>query len=200
MNWIERIYELNKKDLYSQSGEGIYLEYIFHCLGNKKRGYVDIGGGNGFHLSNTRHLKHLGWDGICLDKTIGSFITRENVLDYIQFRPDLLSIDIDGNDYWVIEKILTKFAPDVIIAEFNSAYTDSRTIQYDPTFEWAGDSYFGFTFEAGKKLAENNGYKVIFQNSDMNMYMVRGDLVNVDIPLVTYKKMITLNYRKERNG
>lgn len=196
MNWIERLYEIKNKDLYSQGGEGLILEYIFHSLYGYKSelGFVDIGGGDGFHLSNTRHLSNLGWYGLVLDKENGVFITKENVLNHVRHpnqnhKMDLLSIDIDGNDYWVLNELLDQFRPSVIVAEFNAMYTDSRTIAYNPNHVWDGDSYYGFTFEAGVKLAEKHGYKVIFQTGDMNMFMVRADLIEgLNVPPVTYKQ------------
>lgn len=85
--------------------------------------------------------------------------------------------------------MFTEHLPSVIIAEFNASYTDSRTIKYNPDHVWVGDSYYGFTFDAGVKLAEKHGYKVIFQIADMNMIMVREDLIKgLYIPPVTYKQ------------
>lgn len=188
MNWIEGLYELKGKDAYSQNGEGIYLEYIFHHLGINKGSFVDIGAGDGFNLSNTRHLKNLGWDGVQLDRITGHDINTSNIISYFVKTPDLVSIDIDGNDYFVLDKILTHKSPAVIIAEFNAMYTDSRTIKYNPDHEWAGDSYYGFTFEAGVRLANIHEYRVIFQNDNMNMYLVKDDLIKVDVPPVTYKQ------------
>ena len=192
MNWIERMYEIKGRDLYSQNGEGLYLEYIFHSL--KECGhdqFIDIGAGDGFILSNTKHLRTLGWYGIELDKLNGQTVTKDNLLSlFAHIVPSLISIDTDGNDYWFLETIFkSSFIPPVIIAEFNASYTDSRTIKYNPDHVWAGDSYYGFTFEAGKKLAEKHGYKVIFQIADMNMIMVREDLIQgLHIPEVTYKQ------------
>lgn len=208
MNWIERLYEINNKDLYSQNGEGLILEYIFHSLygHTNKLGFVDIGGGDGFHLSNTRHLSNLGWYGLVLDKENGIFITSENVMSHVRHpnyedAMDLLSIDIDGNDYWIIDTLLSDiYAPSVIVAEFNAMYIDSRTIAYNPDHVWSGDSYYGFTFEAGVKLAEKHGYKVIFQTGDMNMFMVRADLIEgLNVPPVTYKQndFFKLSERKD---
>lgn len=194
MNWIERMYEIKGKDLYAQSGEGLLLEYIFSKLAYKsKLGFLDIGGGDGFYLSNTRHLANLGWYGAVLDRENGIDINAENVIEWFEddkLRCDLLSIDIDGNDYWILQTIFeSMYEPSVIIAEFNAMYTDSRTIAYNPNHIWDGDSYYGFTFEAGKKLAEKHGYKVIFQVADMNMIMVREDLIKgLHIPEVTYKQ------------
>lgn len=194
MNWIERLYEIKNKDLYSQNGEGLILEYIFHQFNYRNNmGFVDIGGGDGFYLSNTRHLANLGWVGTVLDRENGIEINAHNVLDWLDdgnVKCDLLSIDIDGSDYWILKSIFeSDHQPSVIVAEFNSMYTDSRTIVYNPRHVWDGDSYYGFTFEAGVKLAEKHGYKVIFQTGDMNMFMVRADLIEgLNVPPVTYKQ------------
>jgi len=81
------------------------------------------------------------------------------------------------------------FTPFVIIAEFNPAFTDSRTIKYNPDHVWAGDDYYGFSFLAGVKLSEKHGYKVIFQIADMNMIMVREDLIEgLHIPEVRFQQ------------
>lgn len=189
MNWIERMYHLKGKDQYSQNGEGIYLEYIFNTIRYRFKKFTDIGGVDGFYLSNTRHLYNLGWDIRVLDAEFGNYINLENALSKIRGDYDLLSIDTDGNDYWLLDLLLPNHLPAVVVAEFNAMYTDSRTIKYNPDHVWAGDSYYGFTFEAGVKLAEKHGYKVIFQIADMNMIMVRADLIDgLTIPPVTFKQ------------
>lgn len=202
MNWIERLYEIKNKDLYSQNGEGLILEHICHVLDISKPTIIDIGGGNGLHLSNSRHMSNLGCPIFIFDREIGIDVTTENILQ-LMAEPmamlsifnslagnEVVSIDIDGNDYWILEKIMgIKKKALIIIAEFNAMYTDSRTIKYNPDHAWAGDSYYGFTFEAGKKLAEKHGYKVIFQVADINMFMVRADLIEgLEIPEVTFKQ------------
>ncbi len=196
MNWIERMYELKGKDLYSQNGEGLYLEYVAFHVGGSGKLLADIGAGDGFYLSNTKHLANFGWQRNTLDKITNTILTVENIDRYI--KPiDLISIDIDGNDYWIIDRILSKAQPRIIIAEFNAAHTDSRTIKYNPDHVWAGDDYYGFSFDAGVKLAEKHGYKVIFQIADMNMIMVREDLIKgLSIPPVTFKQN---NFFKQSN-
>lgn len=189
MNWIERMYEIKGRDLYSQGGEGLYLEYIWHHVDWNTNGqFIDIGGGDGFYLSNIKHLENLGWQGNVIDKENGDFVKIDNVISQLKFEPDILSIDIDGNDYWIVDKILRHYKPSIVLAEFNAAFTDSRTIKYNPDHVWDGTDYYGFSFEAGKKLAEKHGYKVIFQIADMNMIMVREDLVKVSVPEVTFKQ------------
>lgn len=199
MNWIERLYEIKGRDLYSQNGEGLILEYVCHSLGITNPFFMDIGGGDGFYLSNTRHLANLGSPGVVLDRENGVDINLNNITDWVKYpHPsmligrtdiDVLSIDIDGNDYWILDKILSLKKPSIIIAEFNAMYTDSRAIAYNHNHVWAGDSYYGFTFEAGKKLAEKHGYKIIFQIADMNILMVHADLITgLTFPEVTYKQ------------
>ena len=190
MNWIERLYDIKGKDLYSQNGEGLILEYILHTLNIPIFGKLmfDIGGGDGFYLSNSRHLINCGLSCIVFDRENGDNVTYENCLTSNTPIVNIISIDIDGNDYWILEKQLPFYRPEIVIAEFNAAFTDSRTIKYNPDHIWDGTDYYGFSFEAGKKLAESNGYKVIFQIADMNMIMVREDLINVPIPPVTFKQ------------
>lgn len=190
MNWIERLYEIKNKDLYSQNGEGLILEYLYENAGIKcSKVMFDIGSGDGFILSNSRHLMmNCSFKISPYDKLNGSTVNVENCLSSKLF-PSIISIDIDGNDYWILDHMLPHYTPDIVVAEFNAMYTDSRTIAYNPDHVWAGDSYYGFTFEAGVKLAEKHGYKVIFQTGDMNMFMVRADLIEgLSIPPVTYKQ------------
>lgn len=194
MNWIERMYEIKGKDLYAQSGEGLILEYLYHHIHNSntinRRHICDIGSGDGFILSNSRHLvQSCGFTAFRFEKTLGTEITIENCTHKRMPFMDIISIDIDGNDYWILDKMLPHFTPEIVVAEFNPAFTDSRAIKYNPDHVWAGDDYYGFSFEAGNKLAEKHGYKVIFQIADMNMFMVRADLIDgLTSPEVTFKQ------------
>lgn len=190
MNWIERMYEIKSRDLYSQNGESLLLEYAFNSIQCSCHGrtFIDIGAGDGFILSNTRHLANIGFKGRQLDKIKGELITCENVLKYYDYAA-ILSIDVDGNDYWILDTMLTFSQAFIVIAEFNPAFTDSRAIKYNHAHEWAGDDYYGFSFEAGKKLAEKHGYKVIFNVANMNLIMVRADLIEgLHVPEVTFKQ------------
>lgn len=190
MNWIERMYDFKGKDLYSQNGEGFYLEYILESLKISPDKFIfDIGGGDGFYLSNSRHLRSLGLKALIFDKENGIDINQGNCLDSKEYLPTIISIDIDGNDYWILQRQIPFYEPAIVIAEFNPAFTDSRTIKYNPNHVWDGTDYYGFSFEAGKKLAESNGYKVIFQIANMNMIMIREDLIKVSIPEVKYKQI-----------
>jgi hypothetical protein len=186
MSWLNEIKDHSNKK-YSQYGEEGYLRFIFENVGVKDGFFVDLGANDGKYLSNTRYFKEHGWSGILIDgqefKGVHRhYITAENINELlkrygVQNEFDLLSIDIDGNDYWVLRKILSCFRPRLIISEYNSEFTDARTIEYDPTFHFRATDYYGYTFEAGLKLAEEFGYRVIFQNCNLNMYYLRKDLL-----------------------
>jgi hypothetical protein len=195
MNWIERLPEIKGKDPYAQNGEGLILEYIWNSLINE--GHIlcgncmfDIGSGDKFILSNSRHLRivYKSLRVLYFEKDNGSEVTLDNCTDMSASYPNIISIDIDGNDYWILEKMLPHYKPEIVIAEFNPAFTDSRAIKYNPDHVWDGDDYYGFSFEAGVKLAERFGYKVIFQVADMNMILVRSDLIKVPVPPVSFKQ------------
>lgn len=199
MNWIERLPEVTGRDPYSQNGEPIILEYIWASINGDKseRLIMDIGSGDGFILSNSRYLVNCaGFDRVCYDRILDRTVTLDNCINYPD-SPSIISIDIDGNDYWILDKQMPYYKPLIVCAEFNPAFTDSRTIAYNPNHEWGGDDYYGFSFSAGEKLAEKHGYKVIFQIADMNMIMVRKDLIEgLHVPEVTFKQS---DYFKKSN-
>jgi hypothetical protein len=188
MSWIRNIAKVKPKSVYSQYGEDAFIEYIFANIGLKSKHFVDIGAHDGTFLSNTRALREKGWTGLMVDGSHENefvkkhFITVENVLDILDsyntpIEFDLLSIDIDGNDFWVLQKILTKYKPRVIISEYNAEHdwSESKAIVYDPNFVFAENDYYGYTFRAGMKLADQNGYRVIHQHSALNLFYLRKD-------------------------
>jgi len=101
---------------------------------------------------------------------------------------DLLSIDIDGNDYYVLDALLEVYKPRVIFAEFNCSLADKPIIiKYTPDFKWTGDNYFGMSLRAGEVLGIKHGYTLVFQNDGVNMYLVRNDLIKgIEVPRVPY--------------
>jgi len=188
---------------YSQNGEEIIITNILEKCGEPKKFVVELGAGDGYHLSNSRYFIEKGWDSILIDadnkgneEVKQHKINKENINQLLkQYNCpkefDFLSIDLDGNDYWIIDEILKEYSPKLIVAEYNASFPpeESKTIKYDPEFIWQGDTYFGFTLKAGIKLAEKNNYKAILQDSDMNLYMLRNDLAKgINIKEINYNQ------------
>ena len=194
---------------FSQNGEDGIIEEIFQRIGRKSDYYVEFGVGRGKEC-NTRYLREMkGWSGLLMD--IGfedpsinlrrENITKDNIEDILKKYEvpkefDLLSIDIDGNDYYVWENITT-FRPRVVIIEFNSKIgrTKSKVMPYDPNFDWSGTDYYGASLMALKSLGERKGYKLVScDNVGVNAFFVRSDLVNFQ--LRSYEEI----YRRPKYG
>ena len=142
---------------YSQNGEDGILEHVFSVLGTVRGTFVEFGAWDGRVLSNTAHLRlDLGWKGLLMEgsaerRTEGveqEMVTADNIETL--FRKygvpesfDLLSIDVDGNDYW-IWRALETHRPRVVVIEYNVFFGIhvSKTMPYDAEHMWAGENMF----------------------------------------------------------
>ncbi len=177
----------------SQNGEDGVLEAIFAKIGTTNKYFVEFGSGN-LHECNTGFLARWhGWRGLWMDavyldrrgRVRQERITAENIealFRKYEVPPafDLLSIDIDGNDYWVW-KAITAYRPRVVVIEYNStiAPTESKTVSYQADYMWDGSTnYFGASLLALKRLGEQKGYTLIgCESSGTNAFFVQQALV-----------------------
>ena len=182
---------------------------LFQRVGAATHRFVEIGAGvNG---GNCGFLaKELGWTGLMVDSdadraarlqrrfapavaVVQARVTRENVNDVIAAHGlagdiDLLSIDIDGIDYWVWEQ-LTACRPRVVIVEYNPFLGADRavTVPYDPAFnrhrfDVPRSAYYGASLPALVKLGTRKGYRlVLVEPRGVNAFFVRADLA-ADVP------------------
>jgi hypothetical protein len=116
-----------------------------------------------------------------------AFITKDNINDLIANYTDikdigLLSVDIDGNDYWVW-KAIDVINPRIVICEYNSVFGAEKavTVPYKADFvrgnEHYSELYFGASLNAFCQLAEQKGYDFVGTTSaGVNAYFVRKDL------------------------
>jgi hypothetical protein len=189
---------------YSQADEDGIIAEIFRRIGIGNHSFIEIGVGPGLE-NNTLALLLSGWRGMWVDANeadvatarsrlaeyVGSsrlrieheFITRGNVDPLLAGAGfdndvDLLSIDVDGNDYWIWEAVRS-INPRVVIVEYNATWFPplTLTIVYQENFRWHGSNYFGTSLKALELLAERKGYHLVGCSfSGVNAFFVRADL------------------------
>tara|TARA_B100001029_G_C15042703_1_gene444820 strand:- start:394 stop:1263 length:870 start_codon:yes stop_codon:yes gene_type:complete len=189
------------KKCFSQTDEdGITLE-IIKRLGIKKGVFAEFGVGNGCE-NNTLILASLGWKGFWVGGENLNFtynnnsnfnftkgwVTKENSVDFFNTslkkiksnKIDLLSIDLDGNDYYILEELLSKIElPNIIITEYNAKFPPPVLfkIKYDPNHKWNLDDYFGASLCELVNLMKNFSYKLVCCNSHTgsNAFFVKNE-------------------------
>ena len=194
--------------VFSQWGEDGIIQYLIHRVPIERKLFVEFGVEN-YTESNTRFLTiNDYWAGFVMDgiadnitfikndsiywsnnlKAEHAFITKDNINDLITrngIRGDigLLSVDIDGNDYWVWQAI-NCISPRIVICEYNSLFgpVAKVTTPYDPAFvrERAHFSrvFYGASISALCELAKAKGYSLVAGNSaGNNVFFVRNDLL-----------------------
>ena len=178
-------------NVYSQFGEDGIIEKIFEILGTSSKVCIEFGAWDGFRFSNTANLWTKGWKGILIEADenkylslvenvkkydchcIKAFVSYEgpNTLENILKREgisndiDFLSIDIDGDDYYVFES-LKELEPRLIVCEYNP------TIPAHIDLLSEKGNYFGCSVLSLVKLAEKKGYYLIAM-TDTNCFFVR---------------------------
>lgn len=192
---------------FSQNGEDGVIAEIFRRLDRPCRSFVEIGGGDGTE-NNTIARLLAGASGMWVEageqeaasvkthhanaidnktlRLVAQRITAENVNELIRpiLSPDLISIDIDGNDYWVWKAIEAK--PALFIIEYNGTYGSSLSwaMKYNPEHVWkGGNAYYGASLKALEKLGIEKGYALVGVDfMGVNAFFVRNDLVGDKFP------------------
>lgn len=102
---------------------------------------------------------------------------------------DLISLDLDGNDYYLIKKLLEeKIFPKIFILEYNAKFPPpiKFKIKYNSNHQWEQDDYFGSSIETLNELLSSYGYKLICCNSHTgaNCFFINHKYKNLfkDIP------------------
>lgn len=194
-----------ERSIYSQSGEDGIIQEIFKRIGMTNRFFVEFGAGNGLQNCTTALLLQ-NWIGLWIEAdevnaqtilTKFSFLIRKYRLTFqnLKITPDnieksfadtnvpeefdLLSIDIDGNDYWVW-KAIKRFNPRVVICEYNGRFGPDIqwVMEYNPHHTWRGSCYFGASLKSYQVLAKQKGYTLVgCTMSGVNAFFVRDDLI-----------------------
>ena len=190
---------------YSQTDEDGIIFEIFRRIGTTNKTFIEFGAGAGSE-NNTISLLYNGWGGLWIegnDKYCQSAevrfqdIVRQNRLKISNYlvdpgnineiishanisgEIDLLSIDIDGNDYYVFDAI-NVVSPRVLVFEYNGKFIPPLKwiMPYDPRHVWDGSDYFGASLCAYEELARSKGYSLVGTNIfGLNAFFVRQDLL-----------------------
>lgn len=173
---------------YSQNGEDLIVYkilYSYKWICNEQNGYmVELGAGDGTHFSNCKLFRELGHAVASYDAdnkgnpdVIKKFITKENVLECFtsDVDCDFLSIDLDGNDFWILAQILKHHKPLIICCEVNSQLPlDSCiAINYNAGRSWDGSFGYGMSYKAAIMLLEGYGYSILDNVNNTNLIAVK---------------------------
>ena len=197
--------------VYSQNDEDGIIQEIFRRIGITNKVFIEIGVQDGIEC-NTHYLLLLGWQGVwieaseaCVDeikrkfsyvinngilKVRNEFVMRENINNLLIEAElpediDLLSIDIDGNDYYVFEAV-DSVKPRVILIEYNAKFPPecSWKMPYCKDYIWNGTDRHGASLKALEELADSKGYVLVGTNiNGVNAFFVRADLAQGLFPL-----------------
>ena len=192
--------------VFSQNDEDGIINEIFNRIGTTNKFFVEFGVQDGLEC-NSHYLLMQGWSGVFIEGSedycnmiknnfkspisdnkltvLNRFISAENINDILSETRaseineiDLLSIDIDGNDYHVFNAI-NVINPRVVIIEYNAKFPPPMkwVMPYNPNHIWDGSDKQGASLEAITNLADSKGYQLVGTNLlGINAFFVRKDL------------------------
>jgi hypothetical protein len=214
--------------VFSQRGEDGIIQYIINQIDIPNPIFIEFGVEN-YMESNTRFLLfNNNWSGLVIDNdktnirfiihdfiywkyditAYHSFITRDNINTLISRFTSikdigLLSIDIDGNDYWIWEAI-SEIQPRIVVCEYNSAFGNQLkvSVPYDHDFARSkkhySNLYFGASLPALCHLGEEKGYDFIgTSGAGVNAFFIRKDISG---PFKKYSAEIGFHFSTNRDS
>lgn len=217
--------------VFSQWGEDGIIQYLLGKVPVDNQVFIEFGVED-YSESNTRFLLvNDNWRGLIIDAgkahqrflsdrgldwrhtidAISSFITRENIDRLISSAGlagdiGLLSVDIDGNDYWVLEAI-ESVSPRILVVEYNSIFGPELqvTVPYRSDFQRTrahrSNLYYGASLAAICALAERKGYVFVGSNSvGSNAFFVRKDLAGALRALSPAEGYAASRFRESRGA
>ena len=186
--------------VYSQNDEDGIIEEIFNRIGTTNKTFIEFGVENGLEC-NSHYLLFKNWHGLWIDgsethvrairekfapvlangqlKVLQAFITRENINELfieggIEGEIDLLSIDVDGNDYYIWQAI-NVVKPRVVIIEYNAKFPPNCDwkMAYNKNHHWDGSDWQGASLKSLELLGRELGYQLVATNfTGVNAFFV----------------------------
>ena len=196
--------------VFSQNGEDGIIQFLIQNTEIKNKIFVEFGVET-YKEANTKFLLlNNGWSGLIIDGDNGNFITKDNINEIIKSAGiegeiGLLSVDIDGNDYWVFENI-DCINPQILIMEYNSMFGDTHKISvpYDENFvrsqKHYSNLYYGASIAALCDIANKKGYDLVGSNSfGNNLFFIRHDCNKLKIKLTPKEAYVKSKFRESRD-
>ena len=221
-------------NLFSTTYEDGILLYIFSLIGMTNKKCVDIGAGSITGSSVANLIINHGFKGLLIDgnprsvkiskeyyanhpetkmvppQAISALVTRENVNDLLKENRfsgeiDLLCLDIDGIDYWIMDAIET-VSPRVLVVEYQDILGPKKalTVPYKPNFS-VGDypvnaevnNYCGASLNAFVKLCSRKGYRLVGCNKGgWNAFFVKNGIGEKILPAVSAESCFQSDWNK----
>ena len=187
--------------LTSQNNEDGIIEHIFSKIPNKKN-FVEVG--FGFYEFNALNLIKNGWRGKLIDfdkdeclvsekllnffypksnvQIINKAVFRDNINELVYSKTDheeidFFSLDIDGNDYWVLKELNTDKIK-VICCEYNHYFGNNikKTIPYNPNHIFKNNGCYGASLHAFHELLVSKGFSLVaIESSGTNAFFVKNE-------------------------
>jgi hypothetical protein len=211
--------------VYSQSDEDGILLFLFSIIGVTSKKCVEICAGDGIECNTANLILNHGWHALLVDgnqqnvdrgnkfyetseqtyvyppQFVCSWVTRENVNQLLKSNGfsgeiDLLSVDMDGVDYWIWDAI-EEISPRVVVLEYQDILGPDRacTVPYSPNFQASAytikqhlPNYCGASLLAFTKLARRKGYRLIGTNRyGYNAFFILAGLAEDLLPTIEVK-------------
>ncbi len=216
---------------FSQWGEDGIIDWLIDRLPGMPETFVEFGVQD-YRESNTRLLLYLrNWRGLVMDGSCRNiadikqqdiswrfdleaqcaFIDRDNINNLIYSAGisgeiGLLSVDLDGNDYWVW-KAIDVVNPVIVVCEYNAVFGDAQRISvpYRPDFQRTiahhSNLYFGASLPSLIDLGNQKGYVYIGSNSNgCNAFFVREDRASEIVQVIDEVKSFPSRFRESRDA
>lgn len=159
--------------------------------------FIDIGCSDASSESQSEFLLDHGWSGLMFEydetkfknqqsrmsgrnvKVINEKVTPDNILDLLKSNnvplDFYLSLDIDGYDYFVLEKILSEYKPSFIVSEINEKIPPNIkfSVSYHPEYWWDVSHFYGYSISMIEDLLEKNELKILELDYN-NVILVKG--------------------------
>ncbi len=212
--------------VFSQTDEDGILLYIFSIIGTVNRKSVEVCAGNGIECNTANLITNHGWHGLLVDGNeilvkqgqdfyrknphthvfppnfVHTWITRDNINRVIRDNGfegeiDLLSIDMDGVDYWIWEAI-EAIEPRVVVVEYQDIIGPEKalTVPYSDNFNayehpttLGMPNFCGASLPAFTKLAKTKGYRLVGCNRyGYNAFFIRNPFGEHEMPEIPIKE------------